>query len=156
MQITPPIQRDAGAEKEQRPTIRVLVVDDSAAVRSLLQVYLSLGKRKVELFEAADGARGLQMARLMPFDLVLLDVLMPDLDGFTVLAELRKDARPAVRDVPVVLLTGVEEEGILERALAAGANNLLHKPVSAKALAEALDSILPNHQPSPATQKRSV
>lgn len=118
---------------------RVLLVDDSAAVRAVIQVYLALGKRPCELFEAQDGARGLHMARLMFFDVIFLDVCMPGMDGLAVLRELRSDPRPHVRDVPVILLTGAEASEMRDRGLAAGANDFLHKPVSVATLADALE-----------------
>jgi CheY-like chemotaxis protein len=81
----------------------VLVVDDESDARQFVRaVAEDLGLAAIE---AADGEQGLAAARNMQPDLIVLDVQMPKLDGYSVFAELRKD--PATRAIPVVMLTGV-------------------------------------------------
>jgi adenylate cyclase len=81
----------------------VLVVDDESDARQFVRaVAEDLGLAAIE---AADGEQGLAAARDMQPDLIVLDVQMPKLDGYSVFAELRKD--PATRAIPVVMLTGV-------------------------------------------------
>ena len=80
---------------------RVLVIDDEAAIRLLCRV--NLAASGMEVIEAADGRAGLELARKERPDLVLLDVMMPDVDGWTVARELAEGME--TRDIPVVFLT---------------------------------------------------
>ncbi len=80
---------------------RVLVVDDERAIRLLCRV--NLVAAGMDVLEAADGREGVDLARSERPDLVLLDVMMPDLDGWTVARELA--ANEETRDIPIVFLT---------------------------------------------------
>ena len=99
---------------------RILVVEDDAAVRR--GVVDALGFHGYESFEAADGASGLELALSLGPDLVLLDVMMPKMDGFEVLTSLRKKTP----GLPVILLTakGAEEDKV--RGLRAGADVIVN------------------------------
>jgi signal transduction histidine kinase len=108
---------------------RLLVVDDNADMRAYLQRLLR-PFYQVEL--AADGKTALTLAREMPPDLIISDVMLPGLDGFTLLKELRAD--PTTARIPVLLLSArAGEEATLE-GLAAGAEDYLVKPFSAREL----------------------
>jgi putative two-component system response regulator len=103
----------------------VLVVDDGSADRQLAQAYLAgLG---CDVRFAPDGASALQQIQAEPPDLVLLDVQMPGMDGYEVCRRIK--AGPRGRLLPVVMITGVEGTDDPERALAAGADDFLPKPV---------------------------
>jgi PAS domain S-box-containing protein len=118
-----------GSSRQADVTARVLVADDNADMRHYLGRLLA-GAYEVEL--VADGEAALAAARRRPPDLVLADVMMPGLDGFGLVGELRADAR--TRAVPVVLLSArAGEESRLE-GLAAGADDYLVKPFSAREL----------------------
>ncbi|MHB8877549.1 MAG: response regulator [Myxococcaceae bacterium] len=119
----------------------ILLVDDSPSVRSILRVYLMGAGASFE--EAGDGERGLQLARLLPIDLVIADVRMPRMDGVAFTAAVRADEHERVRQLPVILLTGETDPLLRTRSLAAGASDFLHKPVSAKALLAAVERLLP-------------
>ena len=80
---------------------RVLVVDDERSIRMLCRVNLAASGMKV--YEASDGRQGLELARRERPDLVLLDVMMPELDGWSVARELAADDE--TRDIPIVFLT---------------------------------------------------
>ncbi len=80
---------------------RVLVVDDERSIRLLCRV--NLAASGIEVLEASDGREGLELARKERPDLVLLDVMMPGLDGWTVARELASDEQ--TRDIPIVFLT---------------------------------------------------
>ena len=80
---------------------RVLVVDDERSIRLLCRV--NLVASGIDVLEASDGREGLELARQERPDLVLLDVMMPELDGWTVARELAADER--TRDIPIVFLT---------------------------------------------------
>jgi PAS domain S-box-containing protein len=124
-------QRDIGAKA------RVLVADDNADMRQYL---CRLLQEAYEIEEAADGQAALAAVRRRPPDLVLADVMMPELDGFGLLRELR--AGPHTRTVPVVLLSArAGEESRLE-GLAAGADDYLVKPFSARELLARVDTHL--------------
>jgi PAS domain S-box-containing protein len=107
----------------------VLVTDDNADMRQYLGRLLST---TYEVEEAADGEAALAVARAGPPDLVLADVMMPRLDGFGLLRELRADSR--TRTVPVVLLSARAGEESRVEGLAAGADDYLVKPFSAREL----------------------
>jgi PAS domain S-box-containing protein len=130
----PESQEDAGAtcpgqaaDQGVRPC--VLVADDNADMRQYL-VRLLGGIYEVE--EVADGQAALSAARERPPDLVLADVMMPQLDGFGLLRELRAD--PRTRTVPVVLVSARAGEESRVEGLAAGADDYLVKPFSAREL----------------------
>jgi PAS domain S-box-containing protein len=108
---------------------RVLVADDNADMRQYLGRLLG-GTYEVE--EVADGKAALSAARARAPDLVLADVMMPELDGFGLLRELRAD--PRTRTVPVVLVSARAGEESRVEGLAAGADDYLVKPFSAREL----------------------
>ena len=108
---------------------RVLVVDDNADMREYLASLLD-GQYAVQL--APDGARALALVRDRPPDLVISDAMMPELDGFGLVAELRAD--PDTQQLPVIMISArAGEEGTIE-GLAAGADDYLIKPFSAREL----------------------
>ena len=108
---------------------RILIADDNADMREYLARLLG-DRWHVEV--AADGATALEMARLRPPDLVVADVMMPRLDGFGLLRELR--ANHLTRSIPVVLLSARAGEEATAEGLSAGANDYLVKPFSAREL----------------------
>ena len=114
---------------------RVLVVDDDQTVREVVVSYLRAAGHDVP--EAADGEAGLAAMDDEPADLVILDVMMPGMDGLEVCRRLRADS-----DVPVVLLTalGGEQDRVL--GLELGADDYLTKPFSPRELVLRVDSIL--------------
>jgi CheY-like chemotaxis protein len=104
--------------------LRVLVVDDDPVIVELLVLNLELEGH--EAITAKDGHEALAIARGAGPDLLLLDVMMPGLDGFGVCRELRKD--PSTADLPVVLLSARAQESDLVRGTAAGADAYVTKP----------------------------
>ena len=103
--------------------MKFLLVDDDPEIRSSLRVAFELGWRDVELVEAATGDRALEMVEAERPDLVLLDVGLPDLDGYAVLREVR-----AFSGVPVIMLTARDEAIDKVRGLEAGADDYVAKP----------------------------
>jgi diguanylate cyclase (GGDEF)-like protein len=102
----------------------VLVAEDSATVRAALRMHLV--QRGYSVVEACDGEQALAAARAKVPDAILLDVEMPVLDGYAVLAQLREDG--ALCDVPVVFLSGHTDPAEIVAGLDAGAHDYLHKP----------------------------
>ena len=103
---------------------RVLVVEDDPNIRSLVALHLRL--EKLEVAEAADGQEGLSLARAEPFDLIVLDVMLPGLDGVTVCSAIRRDSINA--DAPILMLTARREEADKVLGLESGADDYLTKP----------------------------
>ena len=105
----------------------VLIVDDSPTIRGFARIFLSpLG---VEIVEAEEGARALELLRTNPPSVIVVDVNMPGMDGLTFTRELRADPRPEIAGLPVVLLTGDRSEGIREQGRAAGCSDFIGKPI---------------------------
>jgi two-component system, OmpR family, alkaline phosphatase synthesis response regulator PhoP len=118
------------------PLAKILVVEDDAAIRrGLVDALTFAGYAPME---APDGKAGLDAALGAEPDLVLLDVLMPKMDGFTVLRELRK-SKPAL---PVILLTAKGEEQDRVRGLKDGADDYVVKPFSATELLARVEAVL--------------
>lgn len=122
MDVAPPI--GAGI-----PRARVLIVDDNSDMRSYVQRLLGT---RWEVDVAEDGQSALDLIRERKPDLVLSDVMMPRLDGFGLLRELRAD--PALRDLPVILLSARAGEDARIGGLEGGADDYLTKPFSAREL----------------------
>lgn len=106
------------------PRARILVVDDGAENRDVLQRRLERSGYAVETAE--QGRRALDLLGQRPFDLVLLDVLMPELDGFAVLEAIK--GNPTLRDIPVIMISALDEMPSIVRCIERGAEDFLHKP----------------------------
>jgi signal transduction histidine kinase/CheY-like chemotaxis protein/ligand-binding sensor domain-containing protein len=109
----------------------VLVIDDDATVRELMQRSLSKDGYRVEV--AADGRTGLEMAKRLKPAVITLDVMMPSMDGWAVLTALKAD--PATADIPVVMLTIVDDKNM---GFALGAADYFTKPIDWKRLGAVL------------------
>ncbi len=117
---------------------RVLVIDDSRLNRAIVKK--TLLTMKVDISEAADGREGLAILRTELFDLVLVDIIMPHLDGFEFIEkfkELMKD-----KFVPVILMTGTEDLNSKIRGLTIGADDFLLKPLNERELIARVNSLL--------------
>jgi two-component system, cell cycle response regulator DivK len=116
----------------------LLVVEDNEASRDMLG--RRLRRRGFDVSVAADGAEGLERARSLRPDLVLLDLSLPVLDGWTVARRLKDD--PATASMPIIALTAHAMAGDRERALAAGCDDFATKPVDFEALLGAIEALL--------------
>lgn len=102
---------------------RILVVDDSRMNR--LKLSRGLQEQGHSVWEAEDGQPALDLLRAQPVDVVLLDILMPEMDGYQVLAAMKADA--ALRDIPVIVISAVDEMDSVVRCIEMGAADYLPK-----------------------------
>ena len=117
---------------------RVLVIDDEAPIRLLCRV--NLEAEKMEVLEAADGPTGLELARAESPDVILLDVMMPGLDGWRVAEQLLED--PDTADIPIVFLTARAEFRDRARGLDIGGVDYVTKPFNPVELAPLVERLL--------------
>jgi len=119
--------------------VRILLVDDEEDVRRLARLSLeAIGRYEVDV--ASSAREGIERARATPCDLIMLDVVMPDLDGLAALALLRED--PALRTIPVVLLTARARPDEERRYLALGARGVIAKPFDPMTLSDQVRRLL--------------
>jgi CheY-like chemotaxis protein len=136
-----PAEVEEEAEKESAesavPALRspnttsVLVIDDDAAARDLMSRFLTREGFQVEV--ARSGPEGLRLARANPPDAITLDVMMPGMDGWAVLSELKAD--PALSEIPVVVVTITDDQSL---GYALGASEYMTKPIDRERLASIL------------------
>ena len=105
-------------------TASILTVDDSPSLRMAIKIALTGAGYAVT--EAADGVEGLNKATSTPFDMIVTDLNMPNMDGLTMIEKLRKS--PAQAGVPIIFLTTESDADMKQRAKAAGATGWLVKP----------------------------
>ncbi|NUB46307.1 diguanylate cyclase [Fertoebacter nigrum] len=117
---------------------KILIVDDVATNRIVFKV--KLGAAFYQPLLAADGAGGLALAREAQPDLILLDLMLPDMSGIDVLTRLRAD--PVTRDIPVVIFSATPEPAARLAAFRAGADDFLGKPIDDQTLLARLRSLL--------------
>ena len=114
--------------------IRVLIVDDHAVVRTGLKVFLDLQPDMEVVGEAADGSEGVAMARRLEPDVVLMDLLMPNMDGVTAIGRIKAE----LPEIEIVTMTSFIEEENVTSALEAGASGYVLKDADAEEVAAAV------------------
>ena len=114
-----------------------LLIDDDARLASLVTEYL--GKHGIDVTVVGDARRGLASLRGGRFDVVLLDVMLPGIDGFEACLKIKED--PATSDIVVVMLTARAQESDRELGQAAGADEYFTKPFSPVALMRLVEEI---------------
>jgi CheY-like chemotaxis protein len=117
---------------------RILIADDNPANCELLQAYLADVDCEIEL--AVDGQETLDKVASYRPDLILLDVMMPRLNGFEVCKQLKED--PENRRIMILMVTALNEIGDIERAVAAGTDDFLSKPVNQVELIKRVENML--------------
>ena len=133
----------------RRGAVRILLAEDNVTNQQVaLGILKKLGLRADAV---GDGAEALQALETIPYDLVLMDVQMPEMDGFEATGRIR-DPQSAVlhHGIPIIAMTAHAMQGDRERCLEAGMDDYVTKPISPEALAEALDRWLPREAPVPA------
>jgi two-component system, chemotaxis family, chemotaxis protein CheY len=124
-------------------SLRFLVIDDSTHMRTIVRTLLrGLGARQI--YEADDGASGLEACiHFMP-DIVLTDWVMPNLDGLELTRVIRQSGINADPYVPIIMLSSHTEQGRIDKAYDAGVTQFLTKPISARTLYEAIRTVVAN------------
>jgi CheY-like chemotaxis protein len=124
--------------KAAAPPPRILIADDNPQGVELLEAYLAGTDYDIET--AADGEETLRKVRDWRPDLILLDIMMPRISGFEVCKRLRAD--PATREVGVLMITALDQHSDVERAVEAGTDDFLTKPINKTELLLRVASIL--------------
>src|SRR3954462_96918 len=135
----------AAPEPGEKPGGRVLVVEDDPHIREL--VVLHLGLEGLHTVSAADGTEGLRAARSEPFDLIILDVMLPGLDGITVLRAIRREG--PLNDVRGMMRTARREEPDKVNGLESGADDYLTKPFGVREFVARVRALLRRRPPAP-------
>lgn len=117
---------------------KALVVDDTRAVREVISRFLST--LSLEVLQREDGRELLSVARDYAPDLIILDLMLPDTDGLSLLTELKKE--PATQGIPVIMVSGFGEEAAITRALELGAHDYISKPLCIGRLRARVNSCL--------------
>ncbi len=132
---------------------KVLVVDDSLSVRKVVQ--RALESKRIEVLSAASGTEALeQIAREAP-DLIVCDVIMPDMDGYQICDFVKK--HPTLGHTPVLLISGIVNSTVLERAAKVRSDDVMRKPFAADELLHRIESLLPaTGRPAPAAAPAPV
>lgn len=117
---------------------RILIADDHPTNVELLEAYLA--QCDCEIYVAADGSQTLEIARRVHPDVILLDIMMPKMSGFEVCQRLKSD--PATRDIMILMVTALNELGDIERAVAAGCDDFLSKPIHKPELLKRVENML--------------
>jgi CheY-like chemotaxis protein len=118
---------------------RVLVIDDETVVGTILRYAFDVDGH--ETVVAGSGSTGIEMARSEHPDVIVLDLMMPDVTGYDVLEVLRDDER--TKDLPIVVLTAVTMQRERDRCLSKGADAVMIKPFDPRDVAEAVVALLP-------------
>lgn len=118
--------------------VRILVIDDSDVIRNSLKKFLS--DYNIDVFTCSDGLEGLQKAVEYKPQLIILDLMMPNLDGIRMLRVLK--VLEDVKQIPVVVITGHTNKENVVAAMEAGAEKIVSKPLSRESMVKAIDDVL--------------
>ncbi len=134
----PTEQKPPSSHDTHLPTSTVLVVDDNPQNVELMQAYLET--LACSVFVAVDGIDALEKVPVVKPDLILLDIMMPRMSGFEVCRRLKAD--PKTRDIPILMVTALNELGDIERGVESGTDDFLTKPINKLELLTRVKSLL--------------
>ncbi len=120
---------------------KVLVVDDEENVRRLVRTMLG---NKYTVLEAKDGEVAIDIARSQRPDIILMDIMMPNIDGYTACHTIKQD--PVTKTIPVVMLTAIGYELNVKLSQKMGADGYITKPFSLQDLVDTIDRFLTSHE----------
>jgi CheY-like chemotaxis protein len=129
---------------------QVLIVDDNEPNRDMLA--RRLRRKDFNLSMASNGGEALSMVKANLYDLILLDIMMPEVDGYTVLKELKAD--PLLRKIPVIMVSALEEMDSVMKCMEIGADDYLTKPFDPDMLKAAINRCLTQKVQSGTTENR--
>lgn len=129
--------------------MRVLIVDDEAMIRNVLKEYVEFEGN--EAFEASDGMQAVKLCKENDYDIILMDVMMPMLDGFSAVKEIHKS-----KDIPVIMLSARGEEYYKLFGFEMGADDYVTKPFSPKEVMARIAAVTKRHKAGAAGQKREI
>jgi twitching motility two-component system response regulator PilH len=127
--------------RKKPKTDTVLIIEDDADVQKFVARVLEL--EGYQVIKAGDGEKGMDTIRKTPVSIVLLDLRLPDRDGWSILQEMKHD--PELSKIPVVVLTAVAESPQRKKTMRLGATEYLVKPTSAHSVARSISRILHGH-----------
>ena len=116
---------------------KVLIVDDEPNVRRLSRTILS---KKFDVCEAEDGKQAVEIANAQQPDVILMDMMMPKMDGLTACHMIRKD--PATKSIPIIMVTAIGFELNIKLSQQMGANGYVTKPFAPKDLLDKIEQVL--------------
>lgn len=119
-------------------TAKILVIDDEPEITDIVETFLTESGYTVEVENTAINA--LEKARQFKPDVILLDIMMPDVDGYNVCQEIKKD--PALTHIPVIFLTGKDRNDDMGRSFKAGGDMFIKKPFSCERLLEIVNIVI--------------
>jgi twitching motility two-component system response regulator PilG len=117
---------------------RVLVVEDEESLLKLETILLTV--KGFEVIGAITGKMAIDKIGVEEFDLVLLDIMLPDIDGFEVCRQIRKD--PRTTNVPIIMLTGKKSQEDHDKGVSCGANSYLVKPFKSAMIIDEINKLL--------------
>ncbi len=123
--------------------MKVLIVDDEEMIRNVIKEYVEF--EGGEAYEAADGMQAVKMCRSEDFDIILMDVMMPRLDGFSAVKEIKK-----IKNIPVIMLSARGEEYDKLFGFEIGADDYVTKPFSPKEVMARIHAVLKRYREEPA------
>jgi DNA-binding response OmpR family regulator len=121
--------------------MKVLLIDDEKDIQKLVEMSLKFTSGH-EVRMADDGLTGIEMAEAEPPDIILLDVMMPMVDGFEIFKRLKDN--PKTRNIPIIFLTAKAQKKEIERGMELGAIGYIVKPFDAMKLGEEIEKFLSN------------
>jgi CheY-like chemotaxis protein len=127
-------------QKQMKPKIKILVIEDNENNIYLVTYILEAGG--YEVIQARDGREGVEMAHQVKPDLILLDIQLPVMDGYTVALELK--GNPMFDNTPIVAVTGYAMTGDREKALAVGCAGYIEKPIRPTTFLTEVEEFLPS------------
>ena len=153
LQVVPAQDGQATAEMARRlahRALRILLVDDNAVNLLVAKLMLKQCFPHAQITQATGGAEALAHLREASFDVMLLDMVMPDVDGLDVIRSLRHTFEAPVRDLPVLALTASANPVDHDKCLAAGMNEVLNKPLDQQQLLDKMSAVLASLDPEQA------
>tara|TARA_Y100000590_G_scaffold13586_1_gene16394 strand:- start:1683 stop:2372 length:690 start_codon:yes stop_codon:yes gene_type:complete len=127
----------------------ILIIEDDSDAASLIKLYLQNDGYKVT--HSADGFEGLRLSKMINPDLIILDLMLPGLDGIEICKNLREDS-----DVPIIMLTARADENARLEGLGVGADDYVTKPFSPRELIARVETVLRRSSPDHGNRKRTL